>query len=216
MRTLTLTFALLFSVITFAQKDFEGVIQYEISYDDMNDQMKAMESMLPSEMTVEVKDGMAKTTQPNPMGSETIVISNNETGETMTLMDMMGNKIALKTTAEDVEKQQEEVDVEIEYTDETQEIAGYECKKAIVTGEDGSEAIVYYTEELPGAKVGNVNQVKGFPMKMEISQEMFTMITTVTKVEKKKVKKIKMEVPSDYSLKTQEELQQIMQGGGGM
>lgn len=213
MRTLTLTLALLLSLVSFSQEDFEGVIQYEISYDDMNDQMKAMESMLPNKMTVEVKDGMAKTIQPNPMGSETVVISNNETGETLTLMDMMGTKIALKTSSEDLEKQQEENEVEIEYVDETEEIAGYTCKKAIVTSAEGSEVIVFYTEELPGANVGSVKQVKGFPMKMEINQEMFTMVSKVTSVEKKKVKKIKMEVPEDYSLKTQEELIKMTQGG---
>lgn len=214
MKKISLLLALIFSIGLFAQDDFSGIISYEISYEDMNDQMKQMESMLPKSMTVEIKDGMSKTIQPNAMGGETIVISDNNSGESLTLMNMMGNKIALKTEKEDLEDAQEENDIEIEYLDETMEIAGYECKKALITANDGSEVVVYYTNELPSANVSsNIKQIDGFPMQMEISQEMFTMITKVTEVNETKVKKIKMEVPSDYDLKTKEELQKMMGGG---
>jgi GLPGLI family protein len=215
MRILTLAVAMLATTLTFAQKDFEGTIQYEIEYEDLNDQMKQMEAMLPKEMTVQIKDGYSKTTQPNAMGGETVVISEIQSGESITLMDMMGNKVALRTKAEDLKEKQEEADVEIEYLDETKEIAGYDCKKAIITAGDGSEIVVFYTEELPSANVGNqAQQIDGFPMQMEISQEMFTMISSVSSVEKGKVKKIKMEVPEGFKEMTQEELQNMMQGGG--
>lgn len=213
MRLTVLLFSFLFCLSAIAQEEFSGEVTYEISYEDLDDQIKAMESMLPKSMTVEMRDGMSKTIQPNAMGGETIVIVNNENGETLTLLNIMGNKMAIKSNAND--KEDEEGNVEVEYTEETKEIAGYECKKAIATTEDGTEVIIYYTNELPSASVSdNAYNIDGFPMMIELSQEMFTMITTVTKVEEKKMKKIIMEIPEGYTEKTPEELKQLMQGGG--
>lgn len=213
MRITVLLISFLFCLTAIAQDEFSGEVTYEISYEDLDDQIKAMESMLPKSMTVEMRDGMSKTIQPNAMGGETIVIVNNENGETLTLLNIMGNKMAIKSNAND--KEDEEGNVEVEYTEETKEIAGYECKKAIATTEDGTEVIIYYTNELPSSSVSdNAYNIDGFPMMIEMSQEMFTMITTVTKVEEKKMKKIVMEIPEGYTEKTPEELKQLMQGGG--
>ena len=54
------------------------------------------------------------------------------------LMEQMGNKMAIKQTKEEMEKdaakeKDKPADPKIEYTSETKTIAGYECKKAIVT-----------------------------------------------------------------------------------
>ena len=146
MRITVLLISFLFCLTAIAQDEFSGEVTYEISYEDLDDQIKAMESMLPKSMTVEMRDGMSKTIQPNAMGGETIVIVNNENGETLTLLNIMGNKMAIKSNAND--KEDEEGNVEVEYTEETKEIAGYECKKAIATTEDGTEVIIYYTNEL--------------------------------------------------------------------
>jgi len=108
----------------------------------------------------------------------------------------------------------EEDKPEIEYTEETKEIMGYTCKKAIATDKDNNEIEVFYTEEIDAKVSSSVDGIKGFPMQVVISQDMFTMTQTVTKIDEGRVKKIKMEVPSDFELKTLEELQKM--GAGGM
>jgi hypothetical protein len=62
------------------------------------------------------------------------------------LMEQMGNKIAMKQTKEEMAKEEAKVkdkpsDPKIEYTNEIKTIAGYECKKAIITtvGKDKKE-----------------------------------------------------------------------------
>ena len=56
----------------------------------------------------------------------------------VSLIEQMGNKIAVKQTKEEIAKEEAKLkdkpaDPKIEYTSETKTIAGYECKKAIVT-----------------------------------------------------------------------------------
>ena len=116
----------------------------------------------------------------------------------------MGQKYATKMTSDDIK---DEDKPEIEYTEETKDILGYTCKKAIATDKEGNEVEVYYTEEIDVKVSSSVDGIKGFPMQVIITQDMFTMTQTVTEIKKGKVKKIKMEVPSDFELKTIEELQ---------
>jgi GLPGLI family protein len=180
-------------------------------YENLSPQMKPMAGMLPKLATVEIKGELSKTTTPNPMGGEYNVIINSTTGKTLTLMNLMGQKYATEMNPEDIK---EEDKPEIEYTEETKEIMGYTCKKAIATDKDNNEIEVFYTEEIDAKVSSSVDGIKGFPMQVVISQDMFTMTQTVTKIDEGRVKKIKMEVPSDFELKTLEELQKM--GAGGM
>jgi len=211
MKNLILTITFLFSSVFLIAQDFEGTISYEMVYENLSPQIKPMAGMLPKSSSVDVKGELSKTTTPNAMGGEINVIINSTTGETLTLMNLMGQKYATKMTPEDVK---EEDKPKIEYTEDTKEILGYVCKKAIATDQDGNEIEVYYTEEIDVKVSSSINGVKGFPMQVIISQDMFTMTQTVTEIKKGKVKKIKMEVPSDFELKTIEELQKM--GSGGM
>lgn len=210
MRKLSFIFAFLISGMLFAQDEFEGEIKFGINYEDLAEEMAAYKSMLPSESTLEVKGDFSKMVTPNAMGGETTIILDQSSGEQLTLANQMGNKFAIKSNIKD----QDLSEVEIEYVDETKEILGYKCKKAIVTGQGETEIEIFYTEELGDISFsGNAIKVKGFPMQTTMTQgDMFTMIQTVEKIEKKKIKKIKMDVPSDFEVKTIEEIKKMQQG----
>lgn len=210
MKRISLIIALAMSTMVFAQKDFEGEITYDIQYEDLSAQMEAYKSMLPSKSNVFVKGNLSKVVTPNGMGGETMIISDAENGETLTLINQMGNKIATKSNSKELEK---EAEVEVEYLDETKEILGYKCNKALVTNKDGNEIEVFYTEELNHIKFStNAMKVKGFPMQIIIGAEQFTMIQTVEKIDENKVKKFSLDVPSDYKLMTQEEIMKMQSG----
>jgi len=212
MKYISLLLSFAFSTIIFAQNDFEGTIINKIEYEDIAEEMQAMQSMLPAESTTEIKDGMSKTVTNSAMSNVT-VISNSETGEILMLQSAMGNKIATRMSPEAIKKQQEESKIKVEYNDETKEILGYKCKKAIITS-DGAETEVYYTTELPSVSTnGQPNGIPGFPMQTIVSNDFFTMISTVSEIKKGKIKKIKMDIPSDYKEMTIEE---IMKSQGGM
>lgn len=217
MKNLCLAVTLLFCTLINAQ-DFKGTIEYEIEYQDLADEMKAHEGMFPTWMTIEIDGDQTRVTQPNAMGEPTVVLTDKKSGESIVLMDLMGQKLAIKSTKEDShqEKKEAEEQSNIEYIKgETKEISGYECKKAIIKTEDGGEAVIYYTEDLPNVDVSDQAQgIKGFPMEMMVVTDMMTTITRVNSIQEGKVEKIKMVVPEGYDLKTKEEFKQMF--GGGM
>lgn len=218
MKKLSFILALFMSSMLFAQ-DFEGTIKYEISYEDLTEEMKAHASMLPDGFQIEVDKEMSKVTQPSPMGGNpTVAISNQKTGESLTLMDVMGQKLALKISGEEKKEMEEksEGDVDIKYIDgDEKEIAGYNCKKAILETKDGSEITIYYTEDLPNIDVSDqASGIKGFPMEITTVTDMFTTITRVTTIEEGKVDKIKMEVPEGYNEVSMEEFKKMFGGMG--
>lgn len=218
MKKICFILATLISSFAFAQ-DFKGTIEYEIEYQDLVEEMKAHEAMLPKWMKIEIDGKQSRLTQPGAMGGEpTLVLTDKKSGESIILMDIMGQKLAIKSAIEENEKEDEEIEemTDIEYMDnETKEIEGYTCKKAVINTADGGEATIYYTEDLPNIDVSDqAKGIKGFPMEMTVVTDMFTTITRVKSIDEGKVEKIKMVVPEGYELKTKEEFKQMF--GGGM
>lgn len=210
MKRLSLILLILFGTTTLFAQSFEGVIEVEITYEDLSVEMKPYASMLPSTMTTHVKGNISKTVTPSSMG-ETTVIADSETGEILTLQDMMGNKIAVRTNTNDVEKEEEP---EVQFSDETKEILGYKCKKAYFENE-GAEMTIFYTEELPNlVSEAALKQIKGYPMQSILVTEQFTQTSTVKSIKEEKVKKIKMEVPADFNEMTLEEIKKMQSGAG--
>lgn len=109
------------------------------------------------------------------------------------LMDQMGNKIYMKVDYNDPkykEKEKEQPEYKIEYTNDTKKIAGYDCKKAIVTmktrkGEE-IKSDVWYTEQIPnyyikqkisgrrGQNMAYMKEIKGMPLEYSIAQGQMT------------------------------------------
>lgn len=111
----------------------------------------------------------------------------------LVLMDQMGNKIYMKIDYNDPkykEREKEQPEYKIEYTNDTKKIAGYDCKKAIVTmktrkGEE-MKADVWYTEQIPnhykkqkasgrrGQNMVYIREIKGMPLEYSVPQGQMT------------------------------------------
>ena len=115
----------LITLSTFSQK-FTGKITYEIDY-DLPEAMEPQRSMLPTEMTTYIGKEHSKVIQ-NTMLGEQITIVNFKTNTTTSMMDLMGQKIAIEIKSDDPNSENKP---SIKYTEETKTIAGYLCKKAI-------------------------------------------------------------------------------------
>jgi hypothetical protein len=109
-------------------------------------------------------------------------------GKLMTsLSDQMGMKTGFTATKEELDADEKERKTEakpkIEYKDEKQTIAGYACKKAIVTNvnKQGKEekTTVWYTEDIktmrPPSRGGrgmvDLGDLKGYPLSMEMVRD---------------------------------------------
>jgi GLPGLI family protein len=202
-------------------KDFKGVIIYKItlSGDNVADEMKAM---MPKSMTMTIRGNMAKSEMITGMG-KTVSISNGEDKTNITLLDMMGQKIAVKTTNEEIKAEMaKQTPAVVEVMNETKDILGYACKKAIVhvTDETGGkqDITVFFTDELGTGAINFDNaqfkDINGVMLEFEMVNPQFTMHFIATSVEKKNVAETEFAIPEGYQIKTKDEMKSMFGGMG--
>lgn len=147
----------------------------------------------------------------------TTTLNSKDQDTSLVLLDGMMGKIAMKVTENDIDEE-ERLAYEnraVELFDETKEIMGYTCKKAIVTTGDASESVVWYTEEiLPTYRYGQFfyKEIPGTPLemvgkwgKMDIKYVAFEF-----KAKLKKTDEIfSAKVPEGFTLKTQEDMKKM-------
>lgn len=223
---LVITLALLTGMIlipgakTYSQKAFEGVVTYKISYPD-NKFTESQMAMFPKILTVSIKGAKSRTDIQTGMGN-TVEISDYTTKTKLTLLDMMGQKFAIRSTWEEIQKEMSaEAKGQVQLTSETKMIAGYNCKKAIVKVDDKGTKYTYdvfYTNEL-GPKDANFDNavyadIDGVLLEFSMKTPQFTMKFTAASVEKKVISSKDFDIPADYTLTTQEELRNKFGGMG--
>ena len=217
MKNLIVAFmALAIALPTLAQKKFEGTIKFDLSYEDLPAEMAAMEAMLPDEMVTVIKGEKSRLEQSMGMGMSSVTITDMKKGSGVLLMDMMGKKVAMEMTKEELEKMDKkkasQKEPEFKYVDGAKEIAGYKCKKAIVSIEGAGEMELYYTEELPAGASKQFEGLKGFPLEYTISQGPMKINVSASSVKQEKVNAKLFEIPDGYDKMTFEEFQKSMGG----
>jgi len=202
-------------------KEFKGDINYKISYPGMEVDA-SMAAMMPKMATLTIKGNMSKfEINMGQMGSQ-IQIIDGDAKTITTVMSMMGQKFYYVETAEDISDELgENENVSIDIKDETKEIAGYECKKAVVTVIEGGEEMlftIYFTEEIGSSSMNIDNpyfkDIPGAMLEFEINTGGGTMKMEALSIKKRSVSDDEFEVPEGYQEKTQEEIDQMF--GGGM
>jgi len=131
--------------------DFVGNISYSVTTQEDVDATIA--AQLPTEIIMYYNGPKTRIEQKTSMGSA-IILSNADTKEQTVLIDMMGQKMALKSTKEETENsiaQMPKADVVV--GTETKTIAGYTCKKVDFT-QDGKTSTIWVTEDI---KLNNAN-----------------------------------------------------------
>lgn len=193
----------------------EAKIVYEMKMASDNPELEMQLSMMQgSKLELVFADN--KSRQNVSMGGfmSTTTISDAQTGETLTLMDGMMGKIAMKMNVNDVnEEEMEEESIEFEFTDETKEILGYTCYKAVSVDEEGNESTFWYSKEIQAPKTESQyiqKQLPGMPLEFEIISPEVTMTFSATEFAsklKKADKNFSMDIPEGYSEMTPEEMQ---------
>ena len=193
-------------------KPFEGVITYKITYPDSKYTESQM-AMFPKMLTVSVKGSKTKTEISTSMGNQVDITDHVEKTK-IALLNMMGQKYAIKQNADEIDKEAEkEPKGTVELSPETKTIAGYLCNKAVVTvEEDGAKTTfeVFYTSELGHREAnfdkGMYKDIDGVMLEFTQKTPQITMKFTATSVEKKSISTKEFEIPPDYTITTMEEL----------
>jgi len=202
------------------KKEFKGTISYKISYVEgsIDENMK---SMLPKLMKVSFRKSMVKTEIISGMGKQ-IEILNIEEKTTTSLLDIMGQKFSIKTSAQEIQDEISKApETQIIYTDETKEIAGFVCKKVIVKfkekdSDTETEVIAYLADDFSneGVYFDNpvFNSIKGILLEFEINSNEINMKFIATSVNKKNIPEKEFTVPEDYKETTKDELRNMLGG----
>lgn len=192
---------------------FEGTIAYAINYIEIPEEVKGMESMLPQEMKMTLKGSKTRIEQ-SVMGGSQIVIADTDANTSYILMDMMGQKIAITITPEELEEAKGTSGTKpLTYHDEVKKILGYKCYKATYT-EGGMEQELYYCPKitLPNGAYKEFEGIKGCPLFYSTTKDNMKLEMTATDVSEHSVSDDLFTVPSGYTMMTQEELQQMFGG----
>lgn len=220
-KTMMLTAVLLAAVFSAYGQRTSGQVSYDVfvSADDPEVQSWA-ENMEGSILELYFHEGKVKSElfMGDFMSTTTTIEQGNDTA--LVLLDGMMGQIAMKSTEEDMSEEQRLAmsKRDVELVDETKEIMGYECKKAIVTGADDKETVIWYTTEIvPAYREGQYlyEDIPGVPLEIHSSWGKMNLKMVAFEYNKKirKPEKVfSMEIPSGYVLKTAEEMKQ-MRGG---
>ena len=211
-----------FSTLSLTAQTTEGSVKYSIDLSSTNPEMEMQLAMLQGS-TFEISFQGDLTRSEMNMGSmmKITTITNMKADNSLMLMSGMMGNIAVKITPDEIKSATEEKeDVELTFSDETKEIQGYKCKKAITTDDEGTESTIWYTEEIQVNKLGQSylnSDVPGFPLEFDINKGDLKMTMTSTefnkKLDKKKAKEMfDTSIPEGYKEMTSEELG----GMGGM
>lgn len=222
MKLLNVFLFLLFTgVSVLAQKAItEGVIVLELT--DIKSDDASMQSMLNSMKGATTETVFSPTKQKIVMAMmggmlSTKIFYDVKSKESKTYMDMMGNKILLKSDDKEAGKEDGEVDFDIEELNETKTIQGYTCKKIRLklknTGADGN-IYLYVTDKIKTAQTsfGNnmtTTKINGTPLEMKIAMQGMTMTYTAKSVSDKLPKDAFVE-PKGYKEMSLEEFQKSM------
>jgi GLPGLI family protein len=192
----------------------EGHVSYKIDCVSDNPDMQMAVTMLQgSTMEIYFTEGLTRSEMKMGTMMNISTLTNEKSGDFLMLMSGMVGKNAVLTTLDEMNKEKEETpEMEVTLVDETKVIMGYVCKKAIITAEDGSESVFWYTEEIKVASKGQSylnEKVPGFPLEYEINNSGLKMVLTVTDIEKK-IKKagdlFDFKIPEGYKQMTIDQL----------
>jgi len=196
----------------------EGQIVFEITYPE-TEVGDVMASMLPSEMTLRFKDNKTAGELVAGMGIfQTSLIANPKTKIVHQLLKLMNQKYVLTSDSSGIKSLYSELpEMKITKTDETKEIAGYHCKKAIVIfeGDVKEEFNIFYTDKI---NIKNSNwctpflEIDGVLLEYEVRKYNYRMKLKAIEVIKEDVADSFFEIPNDYESISKEEMDKIFEG----
>ncbi len=229
---LILPLFLLITITATAQETLsKGIIKMELTEASSdNEQMAtAFEMMKGSETNYFFNEETALVQQSFMGGMVSMSThSNMKTDATTLLFDMMGQKMMVETTSEELnaanntpeaKKAMENMKVSYDKAD-TKNILGYECYKANVGIANGMTVSLYVTDAIKA----NNNLIKGletvdldgFPLELVMNTSDFKMVYTTTEI-KKDVERAQLEInTTGYKKMTFDEFQKTMGAMGGM
>lgn len=190
------------------QVQFEGEIEYEITYLEISKEMESISNLLPKKVTFITKGNSYKMINHIEGRADQIQIMHNHDGSGYLLLDFLGHKIALKNDELAVRKSNaDHFSSSVIRENDQKSILDFNCISASVcTSKDTTS--VYYTNEYVSPEYKYVN-LKGLPLEYTSKSNGMVIHVKAISVNKRKVEFFEFDVPYEYKKMNKEELEEI-------
>jgi len=187
------------SFISYGQKTIsEGVLTYNITIQTGSKEPKMADMLDGATTTIYIKGSQSRSEMVSSLGSE-ITILDARTASGVILKAYSGQKLMITLEKPDWERKNKKYEgITFEITNETLDVAGYTCKKAIAHLTDGSSFVVYYSPDLIVANKEYEAQFKTLPglaMQYEWQYGKMVFKYTMSKVSFESVPVSKFDIP---------------------
>jgi hypothetical protein len=144
-------------------------------------------------------------------------VSDIKAKKSLMLMEVMGQKTATPSNIEPAKEDPANPAPTVEKTTETKEIIGYKCVKNIVKSADGTEMIVWTTNDLTASLEGQKQfggvKIEGFPLEFTTQSNGMNIHFIATGYDKAVNKKgFSTKIPEGYTEMSMDDLKNM--GGG--
>jgi GLPGLI family protein len=213
MKKISLVLLVVHAVIAstaFGQKKVsELTLVYDATISSGSPQPKMADAFDGATTTVYLKGNLSRSEMVSALFSSA-TIHDSRTGSAVVLREVSGQKLLIRLTPDNWTQKNRRYDgISFTPTNETKQIAGYNCVKAEARLADGSSFVVYYTTEIvPENKDYDYQfrSLNGLPLEYELSQGNFRIKYTVSKINLNPVPASKFDIPkSGYREMTYEE-----------
>lgn len=194
----------------------QGVITYNIIYDE-SEISQQMKNNMPEKVTLSFNANKIRMDFSVKSGVEMANITDPDNRLFVIMMTMGPHKMAFKLVNDEIDLQSEKYGItNIRFLDETKTIAGYLCKKAIISYEEDEDLIVYYTEEIDAGSDNYATPFEGIPgvlMQFSMLQKNVRVTFVAEKVEFQTVDNSMFVIPQGYQIISGEDALQQLQFG---
>ncbi len=198
----------------FSKKIKEGIIEFKA------EPVNAKESMAmwaPDNMEVKFKDGLWCANLEAGMGAMRMdFISDPTKKKFISLVSFLGKFYSVMEMKDIEANNYYFPEYEVSYPGDKKLIAGYNCEKAVLSFKDNSPAVeVWFTKEIQVANPNWSNayyKIDGVLMDYNLKKFGLELHFTATSVSEAQIDPSVFEIPSDYKLKPNEELEKMMSG----
>jgi GLPGLI family protein len=204
-----------------AQKIFKGRIVYNITYAGSNIDLAEL-GELPSQSVIVTKKNLVRNEMSGPNASMSqIKISDGNNKKISVMLDILREKYVIHKTAQEIATMLKNMpQPELEFTSETREILGYNCKRVIarITDERGVEHVsdVYYTDQIDGHAFNfdsYFHEIPGLILEYELRVGQLNIKYTAESIKGRLfVGSRNFNIPRDYQSTTYEALRLRLQG----
>jgi GLPGLI family protein len=182
-----------------AQQAFEGTMYIEV--------VSADSSEIPQmDFEVKLKGSQARMNIHSENIDDYTLIIDYKTGESIMLKTHNGEKIAvrgIKTFNENGSFSAEQAKLK--------KVAGYNCRKGVVTTNEGSSVVYYSTAfNSPAKFLGGYSDVPGLLLELHLTRDGNTQIIRTKKLSKRKVKDEEFLIPEGYREMSEAEYELLM------